>query len=361
VTLDGQSVSEVKSPAAAPGRPAPEVKSAGALAAKSVAEAKPPVTIAAARPEFRKDPLRNDSPAAEHAASNGGREGRPPADLASKAAETRQAALMEPAPDKPPVPSLPPPKPAGRLSTGERNMIRTLGLKLGRVVIDPGHGGHDQGTAGATGLLEKELVLDVARRLGDLIEERLGSEVLYTRTTDVFVPLEERGAFANERRGDLFISVHANSSPYKSISGAETYYLNFTNVKADLEVAARENASTNKSIFELRELLQKIVLKDKIGESREFAARVQRELASAWSKMNETARNRGVKKAPFVVLIGASMPSILAEIGFVSNARDEALMKKPEQRQKLAEALFRGVSQYAAGLSQTQVAQRAKP
>ncbi len=238
-------------------------------------------------------------------------------------------------------------------------MVRALGLKLGKVVIDPGHGGHDHGTTGPTGLLEKELVLEVALQLGAMIEEKLGSEVVYTRTTDTFIPLEERTAIANNNKADLFVSIHANSSPLKSISGAEVYYLNFTNSKDALEVAARENAGHGKNIFELRDLLQKIALKDKADESREFATKLQTHLHGAWLKLNSGARNRGVKRAPFVVLIGASMPSVLAEVGFVSNPRDEQSLKKPESRTKLAEALFRGVQQYASTLSEMQVARSA--
>jgi len=240
-------------------------------------------------------------------------------------------------------------------------MTRALGLRIGRVVLDPGHGGHDEGTKGPTGLVEKELVLDVAVRLGALIEERLGGEVVYTRRTDEYIGLEERTAIANEQRADLFLSIHANSSPLKRVSGAEVFYLNFTNSKEALDLAARENAGHNKSIFELRELLQKIALSDKLDESREVAGFLQRELARTWRQLNAAARDRGVKMAPFVVLIGASMPSVLAEIGFVSNARDEALMKKPEYRQRLAEALYRGIERYASSLGQTQALRAAAP
>ena len=124
-----------------------------------------------------------------------------------------------------------------------------MGLKVTRVVIDPGHGGHDQGTVGPKGFTEKELVLDVAQRLGKLIEERMGSEVIYTRSDDTFIPLQGRTALANERKADLFISVHANSSPLVAIRGVETYYLNFTTSKDALDVASRENASSEKSDF----------------------------------------------------------------------------------------------------------------
>lgn len=260
-----------------------------------------------------------------------------------------------------PADNLPPPKAARVPSTGARSLTRALGLKIGRVVLDPGHGGHDHGTTGPTGLTEKELVLDVALRLGALIEQRMGSEVIYTRDTDRFIPLEGRTGLANEHRADLFLSIHANSSPLKSISGAEVYYLNFSTSREALDVAARENAGHGKSIFELKELIQKIALKDKVEESREFAAKVQGSLSSTWSKMNPTSRNRGVKKAPFVVLIGAQMPSVLAEIGFISNSRDEALLKKPDQRQRIAEALFRGIQQYAEGLGQARAALTVPP
>jgi N-acetylmuramoyl-L-alanine amidase len=229
------------------------------------------------------------------------------------------------------------------------------------VVIDPGHGGHDHGSTGPTGLTEKELVLDLAKRLGALIEERLASEVVYTRTDDIFVPLETRTEIANDAKADLFLSIHANSSPFKTVTGVETYYLNFTTSRADLEVAARENATSQKSIHELTELLQKIALKDKVEESREFASKVQSSLHSASLRQNSRSRNRGVKKAPFVVLIGAFMPSVLVEIGFVSNARDEALLKKSDHRQRVAEALYKGLSQYAGTLSHFQVAQTKAP
>ena len=248
--------------------------------------------------------------------------------------------------------------PARRNSTGDRSMVRVLGLKVGRIVLDAGHGGHDTGTIGPEGLKEKDLVLDVAKRLGALIEQRLGSEVIYTRSDDTFIPLEHRTEIANEAKADLFLSIHANSSPLRTAAGVETYYLSFTTSKAALDVAARENASSQKSIYELQDLLQKIALKDKVDESREFAGRVQDALYLASAKTNARAKDRGVRKAPFVVLIGASMPSVLAEIGFVSNAHDENLMKRPEHRQRIAEALYKGLSSYASTLSHFQIAQR---
>jgi N-acetylmuramoyl-L-alanine amidase len=258
----------------------------------------------------------------------------------------------------PPVGPVEIPKAAKHTSTGKNSLTRALGLKLGRIVIDAGHGGHDQGTEGPKGLLEKDLVLDVAMRLGQLVEDRMGAEVIYTRTDDTFVPLEQRTALANEKKADLFLSIHANSSSLPRIAGVETYYLNFTDSKEALDVASRENASSQKSIFELQDIIQTITLHDKAEESREFAGRVQTALYAFSGRNVPGEKNRGVKRAPFVVLIGASMPSVLAEIGFLSNPREEGLLKKPDYRQKLADALYRGVTRYAEGLSHFQVAQK---
>ena len=256
--------------------------------------------------------------------------------------------------------ALPPavPKPARATDAGDRSLTRALGLKINRVVIDPGHGGADEGTVGKRGLMEKELVLDVAKRVGKLIQDRMGSEVIYTRSDDTFIPLHARTEMANQNKADLFLSIHANSSPHPKIGGIEVYYLNFTRSADALDLAARENASSEQSVFELRDLIQTITLHDKIEESREFASKVQASLQTFETRYNSAAKNRGVKKAPFVVLIGASMPSILAEVGFLSNAREEQLLKRPDHRQRLAEALYQGVYRYAQSLSHFQVAQR---
>ncbi len=247
--------------------------------------------------------------------------------------------------------------PAKRDTGGDRSLVRVLGLKLGRVVIDPGHGGHDTGTIGPGGLMEKDLVLDVALRLGKLISQQLGAEVVYTRSGDVFIPLEERTKIANNEKADLFISIHANSSPEPNASGVETFYFNLTSDKVGLDLATRENATSASSISDLNDLLHKAVLENKLEESREFAQKIQSALWTTSLKMNSRARNRGVRQAPFVVLIGATMPSILAEIGFVSNPHDERLLRRMDQRQKIAEALLKGVTQYASTLSHVQMAE----
>jgi len=241
---------------------------------------------------------------------------------------------------------------------GDRSLIRALGLKIGKIVIDPGHGGYDTGTIGPNGLEEKDLVLDVCKRLGKLLEERLGAEVEYTRRDDIFVPLESRTAIANQDQADLFVSVHANSSSDSDARGVETYYLNFTSSTDALEVAARENAVSEKSIHELQDLVKKIALKEKIEESREFATDVESALHTGLAVKNPGLRDRGVKKAPFIVLIGANMPSILAEISFVSNPGDERRLRTSAYRQRIAESLYHGIAKYVTGLGGVKVASR---
>lgn len=241
-------------------------------------------------------------------------------------------------------------------ASGDLSLIRALGLKIGRIVVDAGHGGHDTGTIGPNGLMEKDLVLDVALRLGKLLESKLGADVVYTRQDDTFIPLETRTAIANQNQADLFISIHANSSSDQSARGVETYYLNFTSSPDALEVAARENAVSETSVHDLQDLVKKIALKEKIDESREFAASVEKSLYAGESAKSPGVKNRGVKKAPFIVLIGANMPSILAEISFVSNPTDERKLRTAAYRQSIAESLYRGISRYAQGLSGIKVA-----
>ncbi len=253
-------------------------------------------------------------------------------------------------------PSPPPATPAAAMPSGGRTLTRALGLKIGRVVIDAGHGGHDTGTIGPTGLCEKDVVLDVALRLKGLLERQTGSAVVLTRNDDTFIPLEERTAVANQHAADLFISIHANASQDHSARGLETYYLNFTSDPEALEVAARENATSQESVHQLQDLIKKIALAEKVEESRELAKLVQREERQTLTKAGNAQRDRGVKRAPFVVLIGANMPSILAEISFLTNPRDERLLKRPEYRQKIAEGIYQGVTRYVNTLARVSVA-----
>jgi N-acetylmuramoyl-L-alanine amidase len=250
------------------------------------------------------------------------------------------------------VAALTPPSEPKPMRGGDRSLTRALGLKINRIVIDAGHGGHDTGTIGPHGLMEKDLCLDVALRLGALIQQKLpGAEVVYTRKDDTFVPLEDRTKIANDAKADLFISIHANSSPDPSARGVETYYLNFATSPESMEVAARENANSQESLHDLQEIIQKIARNEKIEESKELAGDIQGTLTQRLQLVSLNERNRGVKKAPFIVLIGANMPSVLSEISFVSNPYDERLLRKPEQRQRIAEGLYRGITTYLANLN----------
>lgn len=255
------------------------------------------------------------------------------------------------------TPPVPPVHEAEPTASGERSLVRALGLKIGRIVIDAGHGGHDSGTLGPEGIQEKDVVLDVALRVGKLLSQQMGADVIYTRDDDTFIPLETRTAIANKAQADLFLSIHANSSRDTSARGVETYYLNFTASPDALEVAARENAVSQQSVYQLSDLVKKITLKDKIEESREFASDVQTGLYEGLQKGNSGLKDRGVKKAPFVVLIGANMPSILAEISFLTNPEDARQLRDPNYRQRIAESIYHGVAKYVSGLSGIKVAQ----
>ena len=289
--------------------------------------------------EQRSSPASSTGDMASATARNDGAVATP-----SKKTRHSRAAIKYPEPGVPARPAVP-------TADGQTSLVRALGLKIGRIVIDPGHGGHDSGTLGVDGLEEKDVVLDVALRLGRLLHDRLGSEIIYTRSDDTFIPLETRTAIANKAQADLFLSIHANSSADARARGVETYYLNFTSSPDALQTAARENAVSDQSIYQLSDLVKKIALKDKIAESREFAGDVEKGLYGGLQKGNAGLKDRGVKKAPFVVLIGANMPSVLAEISFVTNPRDAGQLQQPEYRERVAESLYRGIAKYEEGLS----------
>ena len=245
---------------------------------------------------------------------------------------------------------------------GQSTLTRALGLKISRIVIDPGHGGHDTGTIGPTGLMEKDLCLDVALRLGKILQQKLpGADIVYTRSDDTFIPLEDRTRIANEAKADLFVSIHANSSPDHGARGVETYYLNLKGSPEAMEVAARENAASDQGVHDLEDLVKKIARTEKIDESRELAEDVQESLSRRIQRSVKPVRNRGVRKAPFVVLIGADMPSILTEISFLSNPADEQLLKKPEHRQRIAEGVYQGVAAYLQSLNSVAVNTGSRP
>jgi len=235
---------------------------------------------------------------------------------------------------------------------GSFSLARQLGLGARRIVIDPGHGGHDPGTIGRGGLMEKDLVLDVSLRLEKMVREGLGAEVVMSRSTDVFIPLEERTAVANTRAADLFLSVHANASRNPTARGIETYFLNFAQNPHAESVAARENAISSATLKDLQGLVKAITLNSKIDESRDFATSVQE--AMVQHQRSQGVLDRGVHTAPFYVLIGANMPSILAEIAFVTNPDDERRLRRPEVREEIAKSLYKGVRAYLESLNRAQ-------
>jgi N-acetylmuramoyl-L-alanine amidase len=255
-----------------------------------------------------------------------------------------------------------PPTPPTLTREGQSTLTRALGLKIGRIVIDAGHGGHDTGTIGPTGLMEKDLCLDVALRLGKLIQQKLpDTEIVYTRSDDTFIPLEERTHIANDIKADLFVSIHANSSPDHGARGVETYYLNLRGSPEAMEVAARENAAGQGNIHDLEDMVKKIARTEKIDESKELAEDIQDSLSKRIQKTAKPVKNRGVRKAPFVVLIGADMPSILTEISFLSNPTDEQLLKKPEHRQHIAEGVFAGMTSYLQSMNSMSATGKPRP
>ncbi len=250
------------------------------------------------------------------------------------------------------------PKAAEPTSLGRHSLTRTLGLKIGRIVLDPGHGGHDLGTVGPGGMLEKDLVLSIALKLKEMLEQKLGAEVILTRDKDIFVSLEDRTVLANQGKADLFVSIHANSSRHRSISGVETYYLDFAKTEYEREVAARENAGTGSSVRDLEDLVQQIAQADKATESRELASVIQKNLHLGAREIFPAAQNRGVRRAPFVVLIGAKMPSVLTEVAFISNHKDEKILKETSKVDQIVAALFSGIESYMKKLGSYPIASR---
>ena len=234
-------------------------------------------------------------------------------------------------------------------TNGGLSMARQLGLSVSRIVIDPGHGGHDPGAKGK-GVTEAELVLDVALRLERLLQKVPGVEVILTRRTDDFIQLPERTAIANREGADLFLSIHANASTNAQAHGIETYFLNFANNQSAAAVAARENAASTQAMGGLPDFVKAIALNNKLDESRDFALHVQRAMVERQKTANRLLKDLGVKQAPFVVLIGANMPSVLAEMGFVTNPPEAKLLKANAYRQRIAESLFNAIRKYQTSL-----------
>jgi N-acetylmuramoyl-L-alanine amidase len=245
------------------------------------------------------------------------------------------------------LPSLPrPPQPAKSGSS----IIRQLGLGIQRVVIDPGHGGKDPGCIGKSGLREKNIVLDVAARLKNILESKENLEVIMTRESDIFLDPESRTVIANQKQADLFISIHANANRSRKLSGVESFYLNFSQDPSVIETAARENATSTKNISEMKNIIEKIVQNSKIVESKELAESIQNSLVKCLSQEYNDVRSLGVKGGPFWVLIGGEMPSVLVEISHLSNPTEEKRLQSPQYRQRVAQGIYEGIVEYVNSL-----------
>ncbi|MBN1848607.1 MAG: N-acetylmuramoyl-L-alanine amidase [Deltaproteobacteria bacterium] len=225
-----------------------------------------------------------------------------------------------------------------------------LGLSVKTIVIDPGHGGKDPGCHLGKGIMEKDIVLALAKILKKEIEEKLGCEVLLTRTQDVFVPLDERTAFANVHKADLFISLHINAHRQKNVFGVETYFLNMATDQDAVVVAARENATSEKNISDLQTILNNLLLNTKISESSKLAYEVQDGMMDHIKIKYNPIRDLGVKQAPFYVLVGAQMPAILVETGFITNDTERKRLQSDSYRQVLANGIVKGIESYINGI-----------
>lgn len=230
------------------------------------------------------------------------------------------------------------------------SLARQLGLGVRTVVIDPGHGGPRPGTIGKSGLQEKEINLGVALALRKLLREKAGLDAVLTRESDVDVTLEDRTVIANQKRADLFVSIHSNAHRDRKRGGVETFFLNVSPDPSVVELAASENATSTKNIGEMKSILQKIVQNSKVQESRELAEMIQRNLVKALSQDLPSIRNLGVKGGPFWVLIGGEMPSVLVEVSHLSNAREEAKLRTKRYQELAAQGIYDGIVEYIRSL-----------
>jgi N-acetylmuramoyl-L-alanine amidase len=271
-------------------------------------------------------------------------EPEPPKPVVVPSAPTTEI-VTRPAPlSAPPADAAAPAAPSAN-GRGGFSMARQLGLRVGRIVIDAGHGGRDPGAQGP-GYTEADLTLDIALRLERLLAKEAGVEVVLTRRTDDYVGLQERTAIANAEGADLFLSIHANASRNRSARGIESYLLNFASTPDAAAVAARENASSTLTMSHLNDLVKQIALNSKLDESRDLARHVQTAMVRRLRTSNQQVKDLGVKQAPFVVLVGASMPSVLVEVSFLTNKQEGRLLGTGAYRQRIAEALLDGVRRY---------------
>ncbi len=284
------------------------------------------------------------------------------ADSAEDAPATADASIgtrPAPATDVPVAgdgPAVVAPGTASKTARGDYSLSRQLGLGVARVAIDAGHGGHDPGAKVKGGLTEAGLVLDIAQRLELLLRKQPGVDVIMTRRSDTYVALEERTDMANRAGADLFVSIHANASANPRARGVETYVLNFATSPEAESIAARENSGSSRTMRNLPDIVKTIALNNKVDESRELARFVQTALHNQLRKGDSTLRNLGVKQAPFMVLVGATMPAILTEVAFVTNQDDASHLKNEKYRQDVAEALLGGITRYQQSLKRTATA-----
>jgi len=261
--------------------------------------------------------------------------------------EESLTARVEPLVDKKAAPAqgtatTPPILAAARPKPAKKPVI----TKIRRIVIDAGHGGHDPGAVGPSGLQEKDVVLDIALKLRELVREELGLDVVMTRSTDVFIPLEERTAIANKVNADLFVSVHANAAANRNASGIETYYLNLAKTEKSAQLAAKENGTSLEKVSVLQAILFDLMANYKLNDSAHLAEDIQKALYKKVRSKYGDVKNLGVKQGPFYVLVGASMPSILVEVAFLSNSQDEARLKKQSYLELNAEGIMEGIRTY---------------
>jgi N-acetylmuramoyl-L-alanine amidase len=236
---------------------------------------------------------------------------------------------------------------------GSVSLARQLGLNVSKIVIDPGHGGKDPGCFFDGGMKEKNVVLMLAKILARKIEEKLGCQAVLTRQNDVFVPLENRTAFANMQKADLFISLHVNALKQADVHGLETYYLNMATDERAVLLAARENATSEKNISDLQSILNDLMLNTKISESSQLAHDVQKGIMGSIGKKYSDVRDLGVKQAPFYVLIGAEMPAVLVETGFITNPAERRRLQSKKYLESMADGIVAGLEGYIRNLSRT--------
>ncbi|QEM67718.1 N-acetylmuramoyl-L-alanine amidase [Geobacter sp. FeAm09] len=258
--------------------------------------------------------------------------------------ENSITAKQEPAPELKPKPELP------VVEKKARPHKKPLIAKIRRIVVDPGHGGHDSGAVGPNGVKEKDVVLAIGLKLRDLLKEELGLDVVMTRATDVFIPLEERTAIANKVNADLFVSVHANAALNRGAAGIETYYLNLAKTEKAAQLAAKENGTTLEKVSVLQAVLFDLMANYKLNDSAHLADEVQKSLHGRIKSRHADVRNLGVKQGPFYVLVGATMPSILVETAFVSNPQEESRLTDPAYQEQTAEGIMEGVRGYITSL-----------